>query len=479
MFRHLITVAVLGVVALAMPVVARAEADSDLALRGEATAAMLRAATYFHDKVASHGGYVYYYSPDLSQRWGEGRAGADQVWVQPPATPAVGMAYLTAHEATGDSFYLDAAIEAANALVFGQLESGGWRDQINFDPAGRGVALYRHGQGHGLNHSSLDDGQTQAALLLLMHVDHALNFENESIHEATLYGLKALLAAQYPNGAFPQGWSFRSRRDKPVMAATYPPYDWRTVGRHEHYWYMYTLNDGVVRYVADVLIEAYRIYNDEAYRAALIKLGDFLILAQMPDPQPAWAQQYNFDMHPAWARKFEPPAITGSESQDAIDVLMRVYEQTNDRKYLEPVPRALTYLRRLQLPDGRMARYYELHTDQPLYMTREYELTYDDTDTPTHYGWKMPSRLDRLETTYQRLIDGAPVPDNAGNAETLASRVRQIINELDDEGRWLTVHGNQGRILGNIRFEPTDQYISSGVFNENLETISAYLSATK
>ena len=31
---------------------------------------------------------------------------------------------------------------------------------------------------------------------------------------------------------------------------------------------------------------------------------------QMPDPQPGWAQQYDYDMRPMWARKFEPAAIT-------------------------------------------------------------------------------------------------------------------------------------------------------------------------
>ena len=36
------------------------------------------------------------------------------------------------------------------------------------------------------------------------------------------------------------------------------------------------------------------------------RAGDFILAAQMPEPQPAWAQQYDAAMHPAWARKFEP-----------------------------------------------------------------------------------------------------------------------------------------------------------------------------
>ena len=62
--------------------------------REQALQAMRRAATFYRTRAAAHGGYVYHYSPDLRQRWGEGPATADQIWVQPPGTPTVGMAYL-------------------------------------------------------------------------------------------------------------------------------------------------------------------------------------------------------------------------------------------------------------------------------------------------------------------------------------------------------------------------------------------------
>jgi hypothetical protein len=38
---------------------------------------------FFHTNVASHGGYVGYYSVDLKQRWGQGKATRDQIRVQP------------------------------------------------------------------------------------------------------------------------------------------------------------------------------------------------------------------------------------------------------------------------------------------------------------------------------------------------------------------------------------------------------------
>ena len=158
----------------------------------------------------------------------------------------------------------------------------------------------------------------------------------------------------------------------------------------------YTLNDNVLRDMVETLLLAEETYGGGSYRAAAVKVGDFLLLAQMPEPQPAWAQQYDAGMHPAWARKFEPPAVTGGESQDAIETLMKIYRTTGDKKYLAPIPRALAYLKKSLLPDGRLARYYELKTNRPLYMTRdgdEYSLTYDDSMLPDHYGWKVNARL--------------------------------------------------------------------------------------
>src|SRR5262245_39712661 len=83
----------------------------------------LEKATAFMRSISTEGGYLWTYSPDLKERAGERPATASQVWVQPPGTPAVGMIFLRAYEATGDRRYLDAAEAAALALANGQLES--------------------------------------------------------------------------------------------------------------------------------------------------------------------------------------------------------------------------------------------------------------------------------------------------------------------------------------------------------------------
>ena len=99
-----------------------------------------------------------------------------------------------------------------------------------------------------------------------------------------------------------------------------------------------------------MMLEAARIYNEPRYRAAAEKGGEFILLAQMPEPQPAWAQQYDRDMHPAWARVFEPPSVSGGESQGMMRMLMLLYRETGNKKYLEPIPRALAYYKRSILP---------------------------------------------------------------------------------------------------------------------------------
>ena len=452
------------------------KADDLFALRQDCLVGMKRSAEYYRSQVAVQGGYVYYYSLDLQTRWGEGRATATQIWVQPPGTPTVGMAYLRSYEATQDKFYLEAATETAEALIYGQMKSGGWQAAIDFDPQGKLSGQYRHGKGRGKDQSSLDDNKTQSALLLLMQCDRAHKFQHAAIHEAVEYALKGLLAAQFPNGAFPQVWTGPAPQH-PILMASFPDYDWKTEHRVKEYWNLYTLNDDLAGDMAHTLLAAHEIYKDDRTSQALRKLGDFLILAQLPEPQPAWAQQYTLDMHPAWARKFEPPAITGHESQDAIATLLLVYRHTQDPKYLEPIPRAIKYLKASLLPDGQTARFYELKTNKPLYMNKEYELTYNDSDVPSHYGWKQGTKLDKLEKEYEATKAGTWTPPKPKKASSLSKEARATLDKLDTEGRWISgVTGD--RLTGQPKFGDVRVYLSSEVFSENLEELATFVQAS-
>jgi hypothetical protein len=291
-----------------------------------------------------------------------------------------------------------------------------------------------------------------------------------------------LLAAQFPNGAFPQIW-IGPVESQPVLRAGYPDYDWRTEGRIKNYWAMYTLNDNVPGYLVPTLKDAHRVYREPRFLDALRGLGDFLLLAQMPEPQPGWAQQYNYGMKPIWARRFEPAAIAGDESQEVLETLMDIHEATGDAKYLEPIPRALVYLKGSLLDDGRLARFYELKTNRPLYMFRRgdvYTLTYDDGDLPGHYAWKIGARLEAVERRYERLKSGHPPEalNKSSLTRRLENQARQILKDLDDPGRWMTRHEGE-RLVGQPEIYGGARLISSQVFSRNLERLSEYVDATR
>ncbi len=117
----------LATLTAAGPVLAQAAPD-----RSTLLATMKRATAFMTDEVAVGGGYVWQVLPDFSRRWGELEASPTMIWVQPPGTATVGDAFLDAYHATGDETYYRAAEQAAEALVWGQHESGGWNYLIDF-----------------------------------------------------------------------------------------------------------------------------------------------------------------------------------------------------------------------------------------------------------------------------------------------------------------------------------------------------------
>ncbi len=104
---------------------AGAACAGDKGLRGDAAKGLAKAVEFFASRVATEGGYLWRYSEDLTRREGEGVASPTTVWVQPPGTPSVAMAFLKAYEATGHPACLEAARQAGECLVRGQVRSGG------------------------------------------------------------------------------------------------------------------------------------------------------------------------------------------------------------------------------------------------------------------------------------------------------------------------------------------------------------------
>ena len=158
---------------------------ADDGLKTQAQAAMVKATQFFRGEVATEGGYLWVYKPDFSVRQGENPASETTIWIQPPGTPSIGMVYLEAYEATGDTLFLNGAVNAARALVWGQLASGGWDYRIDFDKEERKKWHYRRDveagdkeTGKRRNRTTLDDNNSQSAFQLLIRVDKVLNFKD-------------------------------------------------------------------------------------------------------------------------------------------------------------------------------------------------------------------------------------------------------------------------------------------------------------
>ena len=471
---------VVGLAASSLPTVVQAAEGPSHA---EAVGALRKAVSFYMGEVGYRGAYVYRYASDLSKQEGEGQAYRTTGWTEPPGTPAVGEAYLRAWRLTGDKLCLDAARQAATALIATQLKSGGWDSRFELGAEHRKRYAYRvDGDQAGKNNmTTLDDNKTQSAVMFLMHLDEVLEFKDARLHEAVTYALDHLLAAQYPNGAWPQRFDAPPDPAKhPVKRASYPD-SWSRTFPNIKYSSFYTFNDNTIGDVVDVMLEAHRIYGKDVYMASARKTGDFILMAQMPEPQPGWAQQYSPEMHPVWARKFEPPAVSGGEGQWIMSTLMLLYQETGDRKFLGPIPRALDYYEKSELPNGKLPRFLELKTNRGLYFTKDYQLTYSSDDMPTHYGFIVDSRVDRLRDQYESLAakDPSRLSKRTGEirkprmSSGLAKDARKLIDSLDKRGAWVQ-DGKMSEYQDDIR-----QIIESRTFARNLVKLAEFVAASE
>lgn len=523
--KSLFQVGLLGLACIGVAPIAHAAAADGVPNRLQTMTALRQAVSFYRTKVAVQGSYGYRISVDLTKREGEQAFTATQGWIEAPGTAAVGQAYLDAYKATGAPFLLQAATETGMALVNGQLLSGGWCEFIEFDPAKRKHFLYRVDAPAGtkytlklaaqqpgadgflphyrpfdnemngrevppadepINVTTFDDDKSQGSLRFLMQLDRELKFANVPIHGAVAYALEAFLAAQYPNGGWPQHFRDKIVPPQPANLKASFPESWSRTHAWTGFSRYYTINDNTLRDVVRTMLLAHEIYGEQRYFDAAKRGGDFLLLAQMPEPQPAWAQQYNFAMQPVWARVFEPPGVSGSESQAVISLLIDLALATGETRYLEPVPRALEYLRASRLPDGRLARFYELQTNRPLFMTKTYQVTYDGSDVPTHYAFFIRSQLDGIAKSYEEarteLAAGKVNPRALDSGERATSPalppaedIQKIIAALDVRGAW--VERGSMRIAAKERAE--QPVIESRTFMRNIRALAAFAGRAK
>lgn len=163
-----------------------------------------------------------------------------------------------------------------------------------------------------------------------------------------------------------------------------------------------------------------------------------------------------------------------------LQTLLTLYLEFGEQRFLDPVPKALAWAKRSTLPDGRMARFYELKTNRPLYFTKDYTLTYNDSDMPTHYAFKVGNPTERIERAYQQILtDGrqAVLAERGQRVPVDAARIEEIIGALDTQGRW----AETGRLKHpeNRREYMDADLISCRTFNRNLTLLAQYVGAQK
>jgi PelA/Pel-15E family pectate lyase len=418
----------------------------------EVLGVMERATDFMMNRVSNRGGFLYHYTEDLSKQWGEIPARRSQIWVQPPGTPTVGEMLLEAYQATGDSQYLKYAGRVAEALIWGQHASGGWHYFIDFEPAGvetfyREVASQCRGWEefyHFYGNATFDDDVTAGATRFLLRLYRSSL--DPRYRPALVQALDFVLRSQYPNGGWPQ---------------RYPPSRQFSQEGHADYTAFYTYNDGVMSNNIALLMEAYEKLGDERYRQAARRGMDFYLLSQLPGPQGGWAQQYDLELRPAWARSYEPAAVCSTQTVENIGDLVRFYLMTEDRRYLRPIPEAIAWLEHSavsqEVTKGEFthAIYYGLGTNKPLYIhhthrdgARKEILQFSVNEKPIvdlTYGRLPQIDIQSLRSDYKRIAaltaeEAMREHQSRGRVHRMITRdaAANLIASMDARGAWLT-----------------------------------------
>lgn len=358
-----------------------------------------------------HGGWAMAWTQDGRVTWGEYRpVSPGCITVQPPATPGVAQVYLRAAEVLGEPRWLDKAREARDALLALQTPAGGFPHEG--DPT----------KGHATV-GTFDDHVTTGALAFFLALWKTTQDPKD---KAAVDSVGAfLLEAQYPSGGWPQ---------------RYPP-PAKSYGR------CITFNDNVMANVLRALFDLHEATGDHRYLEAALRGGDCIIALQGGPGEAAWAQQYDPDtLEPAWARDFEPPGYCTAESVGVCDILIELYLETGQARFLEPLPKAFAWFEAVALPNGKRARLYEPGTHRPVYGRRDKRVrVYDFAQACSGYGWQAPWFPTNAKAAYERIQAvgrDAYLAERAAKRppepKALRTRAQEAAQALSPQGEWLS-----------------------------------------
>ncbi|MHA1294815.1 MAG: pectate lyase, partial [Promethearchaeota archaeon] len=356
-------------------------------------------------------------------------------------TALLGSLFLEMYKIEPNEVYLDVAEDAAKALLAVQDEKNG-----GFYYDGR---RYEDGTGYqphpkNLRRSAiLDDNVMQSCLSYLLDIYNTT--KKEKYLKGFKKGFECLCNIEKPQGGWPQRSNYR-----------------------DNVYYSYvTLNDHALKDVVFVLLKAYKLFPDEdEYLKAAKRACNFLIDVQGnggSKEQKAWAQQYDDNNQPAWARDFEPPAMCSATTVDAMECLLEMYLATNNSKWLDPIPDAIEWLEDSDTiieweEDGKKktgyARLYELKTNKPIFginygRGKLIPYVYDYNLARKGYSWVGDFGVSKFISRYELLISlnfnikaFIEADNELPSLSSATEKALYYVEEQTDDGFWL----HEGRI---------------------------------
>lgn len=223
--------------------------------------------------------------------------------------------------------------------------------------------------------ATIDNGATTTQIRFLARIVGGLT--PRPYAEAALRGIDYLLAAQYPNGGWPQFFPLRNDYSRHI-----------------------TFNDNAMVNVVTLLDEVARArppfgFVDDRRRSrateALKKSVSVILEAQVVvDGAPtAWCAQHDeVTLEPRGGRAYEHASLSGAETVGIVRFLMR---QPPTPEIVRSVDAAVAWLQRVRVPDGQWARFYEMGTNRPIFSGRDgivrYNLSEIEQERREGYAW--------------------------------------------------------------------------------------------
>ena len=427
------------------PSPAPAPAPAPASAQGRAADAMKRAVSYMDEVVSYQGGYVWSYSPDLTQTFGEMEAKRTMCWIQPPGTPSVGHIFLDAYHATGDERFYQAAERTALAVAAAQHASGGWNYIHDFageeslkhwyETIGRNGWRLEEFQNY-YGNATFDDAGTAVASQFMLRMwlekkdarfESAVNKAIEFVRSAQFGPEFGIAGGGWPQ-RFPHYAGSKSSMAQP-NAEQLPP-GARAGMEDGDYTLHVTFNDDVMGENIKFLTLCVMTLGRTDLIDSILRAMECMRALQNTGTQAGWSLQHlSRETNgrpagaPAGARSYEPRSLATHTTQTNIQQLFNYFTLTGDRKFLARIPEAIAWLKTVPLPADAAQRnpllgggrthptFVELDTNEPLYVHRygsninngAYYFDKDITNTISHYSAGRAVNIASLESRYAQL----------------------------------------------------------------------------